>query len=158
MLLHKNQILSSTTRAHARMRTRTNVTSRPSAPRTQEPRMRTTFGRFTTDVENFHGRIAMIGITGCAVDETFAKLPIVQQFVTETGVSSIALLAFVTVVTSAFILETLNPTTIKREEPELEIFSKPGFTLETEILHGRIAMLAFAYAVLSEQLYSALIL
>ncbi len=121
-------------------------------------RMRTTIGRFTTDVENFHGRIAMLGITGCAFDETIQKLPIVQQFVAETGIPSIDLIAFITIVTSAFILETFNPTTIRREEPELDIFTKPGFTLETEILHGRMAMLAFAYTVLSEQLYSGLIL
>lgn len=121
-------------------------------------RQRTTVGRFTTDVENFHGRIAMLGITGCALDETIQKLPIVQQFVSETGIPSIDLIAFITIVTSAFILETFNPTTIRKQEPELDIFTKPGFTLETEILHGRMAMLAFAYTVLSEQLYSQLIL
>lgn len=122
------------------------------------PRLRTTVGRFTTDVENFHGRIAMLGITGCALDETFQKIPIVSQFVQETGVPSVDVLAFVTVVTSAFVLETLNPTVIRQEEPELDVFSNPGFTKETEILHGRIAMLAFAYALLSEQLYSRLVL
>lgn len=121
-------------------------------------RMRTTVGRFTTDVENFHGRIAMLGITGCALDETFQKLPIVSQFVQETGIPSVDVLAFVTVVTSAFVLETLNPTVIRQEEPELDVFSNPGFTKETEVLHGRIAMLAFAYALLSEQLYSKLVL
>jgi hypothetical protein len=56
-------------------------------------------------------------------------------------------------VTGAF-----NPVTIKNEEPELSVFEKPGFTLETEILHGRIAMLVFAYALASEQLYSTLAL
>jgi hypothetical protein len=121
-------------------------------------RMRTVYGRFTTDVENFHGRIAMLGLAGCTLDETISKLPIIQQFVTETGISSIQLIAFITVVTSAFILETYNPVVIKKEEPELDIFTTPGFTLETEILHGRIAMLVFAYAVLSEQLYSVLAL
>lgn len=121
-------------------------------------RMRTTVGRFTTDVENFHGRIAMLGITGCALDETIQKIPIVQQFVSETGIPSIDLIAFITIITSAFILETFNPITIRQEEPELDIFTNPGFTLETEILHGRLAMLAFAYTVLSEQLYSQLIL
>ena len=40
----------------------------------------------------------------------------------------------------------------------LDIFTTPGFTLETEILHGRMAMLAFAYTVLSEQLYTHLVL
>lgn len=122
------------------------------------PRLRTTVGRFTTDIENFHGRIAMLGITGCALDETFQKLPIVSQFVQETGIPSLDVLAFITVVTSAFVLETLNPTVIRQEEPELDVFSKPGFTKESEILHGRIAMLAFAYALLSEQLYSKLVL
>lgn len=121
-------------------------------------RTRQVVGRFTTEVENFHGRIAMLGITGCAFDESISKLPIMNQFITETGISSIQIIAFVTVVTSAFILETFNPVTIKTEEPELDIFTTPGFTLETEILHGRMAMLAFAYAVLSEQLYTNLVL
>ena len=121
-------------------------------------RMREVVGRFTTDVENFHGRIAMLGITGCAFDETISSLPIMKQLTTETGIPSIQIIAFVTIVTSAFILETLNPVTDKIEEPELDIFTNPGFTLETEILHGRMAMLAFAYAVLSEQLYTNLVL
>jgi Chlorophyll A-B binding protein len=119
---------------------------------------RTVVGRFTTDVENFHGRIAMVGLTGCALDETLSKLPILQQLTTETGIPSIQIVAFVVVITTAFILETFNPVVVKTEEPELEIFTKPGFTLETEILHGRMAMLAFAYALLSEQLYAQLVL
>lgn len=122
------------------------------------PRTREVVGRFTTDVENFHGRIAMLGITGCAFDETLSKLPIMNQLTTETGIPSIQIIALITVVTSAFILETFNPVTIKTEEPELDIFTRPGFTLETEIFHGRMAMLAFAYAVLSEQLYNNLVL
>lgn len=121
-------------------------------------RMRKVYGRFTTDVENFHGRIAMLGITGCTLDETISKLPIIQQFVTETGISSLQLLSFLTIVTGAFILETINPVILQKEEPELDIFTNPGFTLETEILHGRLAMLVFAYAVLNEQLYSVLTL
>lgn len=124
----------------------------------QPPRLRQVYGRFTTDVENFHGRIAMLGVTGCALDETITQLPIVQQFVSETGIPSVDVIAFVTVVTSAFVLETLNPVTVRSVEPELEVFSKPGFTLETEILHGRIAMLAFAYAVFGEQVYTRLFL
>jgi hypothetical protein len=115
-------------------------------------------GRFTTDVENFHGRIAMLGITGCALDETLSKLPILSQLSQETGLPTLQIIAVVTVITSAFVLEALNPVAIKTEEPELDIFTKPGFTLETEILHGRMAMLAFAYAVLSEQLYTNLVL
>lgn len=117
-----------------------------------------TIGRFTTNVENFHGRIAMLGLAGCSLNELVAKTPIVQQFVNETGVSELQAVAFVTVVTSAFVLETCNPTVVKKEEPELDVFTNPGFTLETEILHGRIAMLVFAYALVSEQLYSVLVL
>ena len=117
-----------------------------------------TKGRFTTDVENFHGRIAMLGITGCAFGEQFAKLPIVQQFTTETGLTPLQTLAIITIITSAFVLETFNPVTIKNEEIELDVLSNPGFTLETEILHGRIAMLAFAWCVLGEELYSKLFL
>lgn len=124
----------------------------------REPRMRTTLGRFTTDVENLHGRIAMVGLCGCALDESLTHIPVVQQFVTETGMPSINLFAFVTFVTSVFILEAFNPITIRKEEPELDIFNNPGFTLETEILHGRMAMLAFAYVVLAEQLYAKLVL
>jgi hypothetical protein len=121
-------------------------------------KIRNVIGRFTTDVENFHGRIAMLGITGCALDETLSKLPILQQITTETGIPSIQVIALVTVITSAFILEIINPVTVQTEEPELEIFTNPGFTLETEILHGRMAMLAFLYALVSEQLYSNLVL
>lgn len=125
----------------------------------QKPiKMRRVYGRFTTDVENFHGRIAMLGLAGCALDETISKVPIIQQFVTETGISSVQLLTFLTIVTGAFVLEIINPVTLQKEEPELEIFTNPGFTLETEVLHGRIAMLVFAYAVLNEQLYSILTL
>lgn len=123
-----------------------------------QQKTRTIVGRFTTDVENFHGRIAMIGVTGCALDESLSKLPILQQITTETGIPSIQVIALVTVITSAFILEIINPVTVKTEEPELEIFTNPGFTLETEILHGRMAMLAFLYAIVSEQLYSNLVL
>lgn len=123
-----------------------------------QPKTRKVIGRFTTQVENFHGRIAMLGITGCALDETLSKLPILQQITTETGIPSIQVIALVTVVTSAFILEIINPVTVQTEEPELEIFTNPGFTLETEILHGRMAMLAFLYALVSEQLYSNLVL
>lgn len=121
-------------------------------------RIQKTFGRFTTDVENFHGRLAMLGITGCAIDETLQKLPVVQQWVAETGVPSNVLFAFIVVATATFILETVNPATPSRSEPELNVFSKPGFTLETEILHGRMAMLAFAYTVIGEQVTSKLLL
>ena len=145
-----------TSKTTSRVLTRANKQNLPVVP--SAPRTRITVGRFTTDVENFHGRIAMLGITGCTLDETFQKIPVVQQFVTETGIPSIDLLAFITIVTAAFILETFNPVVIRREEPELEIFTKPGFTLETEILHGRMAMLAFTYTVLSEQLYKQLVL
>lgn len=125
---------------------------------TRAQRTRTVVGRFTTQVENFHGRIAMLGITGCALDETLSKLPILQQVTTETGIPSIQVIALITVITSAFVLEVINPVTIQTEEPELEIFTNPGFTLETEILHGRMAMLGFLYALVSEQLYSSLVL
>jgi hypothetical protein len=119
-------------------------------------RYQTTVGRFTTDVENFHGRMAMVGLVGTTFGEEFYKTPIVQQFVSETGIPSIDLFAFVVVVTSLFILESVSPKTERREETELDVFSNPGFTLETEILHGRMAMLAFTYSTLYEQLYSKL--
>lgn len=134
------------------------VKASSSTPPSQKVRVQKTIGRFTTDIENFHGRLAMVGLTGCAFSEAISNIPIVQQFVIETGVPSIDLLAFISIVTSAFILETVNPTTMTREEIELDVFSKPGFTLETEILHGRLAMLVFAYAVLEEQVYSKLVL
>ena len=117
-----------------------------------------TIGRFTTEVENFHGRLAMLGITGCAMGEMVSKVPIVEQFCLETGLTPVQTLAAVTVVTSAFILEALNPVVVKNEEIELDVFSNPGFTLETEILHGRIAMLAFAYVLVGEEIYNRLLL
>lgn len=123
-----------------------------------KPRMATTIGRFTTQVENFHGRVAMIGLAGCALDETMSKMTVVQQFVTETGIPSQTAFAIVASVTTAFVLETFNPVTVKREEPVLDVFTNPGFTLETEVLHGRMAMLVFLYTLLSEQLYDVLVL
>lgn len=122
------------------------------------PKLRVTVGRFTTEVENFHGRIAMLGITGCAFGEQFAQLPIVQQFTLETGLTGIQTLALVTIITSAFILEALNPVTIKNVEEELDVLARPGFTKEAEILNGRVAMLAFAWAVLGEEVYNKLFL
>lgn len=127
------------------------------------PRMRPVIGRFTTEVENFHGRMAMVGIAMGTIFEStgLGRMPgqtIMQQFTTETGILTVPALAFVTVVTAAVIFETVNPATLRREEPELEVFTKPGFTPETEMLHGRLAMLGFAYALLSEQLYSTLVL
>lgn len=118
----------------------------------------TTVGRFTTDVENFHGRIAMLGMTGCAFDETIQRIPVVQQIVTETGLTSFQIIAIITAVTAVFILETINPSSDRRPEKELAVFSKPGFTLETEIFHGRMAMLAFAYTVIGEQVSNTLLL
>lgn len=122
------------------------------------PKLRVTVGRFTTEVENFHGRIAMLGITGCAFGEQFAQLPIVQQFTLETGLTGIQILALITIITSAFILEALNPVTIKNVEEELDVLARPGFTKEAEILNGRVAMLAFAWAVLGEEVYNKLFL
>ena len=122
------------------------------------PKLRVTVGRFTTEVENFHGRIAMLGITGCAFGEQFAQLPIVQQFTLETGLTGIQTLALITIITSAFILEALNPVTIKNVEEELDVLARPGFTKEAEILNGRVAMLAFAWAVLGEEIYNKLFL
>lgn len=122
------------------------------------PRFRTTYGRFTTEVENFHGRLAMLGITGCALEETFAKVPVVQQWVAETGIPSVDLLAFLVMVTLNFVLDTVSPVRLTGEEPELQVWEHPGFTLETEILHGRIAMLAFAFVVVGEQAYGRLLL
>lgn len=122
------------------------------------PRLRVTVGRFTTEVENFHGRIAMLGITGCAFGEQFSQLPIVQQVTLETGLTGIQTLALITIITSAFILEALNPVTIKNVEEELDVLARPGFTKEAEILNGRVAMLAFAWAVLGEEIYNKLFL
>lgn len=122
------------------------------------PKLRVTVGRFTTEVENFHGRIAMLGITGCAFGEQFAQIPIVQQFTLETGLSGLQILALITIITSAFILEAFNPVTIKNVEEELDVLARPGFTKEAEILNGRVAMLAFAWAVLGEEVYNKLFL
>lgn len=100
----------------------------------------------------------MLGLLGCALDETVYQQPIVQQFVAETGIPSLDLAAFIGLVTALFVLETLNPKVLRREERELSVFDHPGFTLETEILHGRIAMMAFLFAVLTEQVYGKLAL
>lgn len=133
-----------------------NAISRKYTVTVQAKRSVKTIGRFTTTVENFHGRLAMLGITGCAVGEMVSKVPIADQINLEIGLSPIEALATITVVTSVFILEAFNPAVEKNEEEELDVFSNPGFTLETEILHGRIAMLAFAYILMSEAFYQIL--
>lgn len=124
----------------------------------KRPRLQKVVGRFTTGVENFHGRLAMLGMTGCTVGEQMFHIPILQQLSNETNLTAIQIIAGVAFITNLFILETFNPATTVIEEPELDIFTKPGFTLETEILHGRMAMLAFFYTVLSEVLYKSLVL
>lgn len=136
-----------------RTTTRTHGIPPPSA---RFHRVQNTIGRFNTDVENFHGRMAMLGLVGCALDEYVYNTPIVQQFVAETGIPSVDVGAFVVVVTAIIILEALNPKTERRVERQLQVFSHPGFTLETEILHGRLAMLAFLFVVVSEQVYGHL--
>lgn len=108
--------------------------------------------RFSLKTENFHGRLAMIGMTTAGVFEHFGyKLPIIDQIQTEFGIPFMTVAATVSVLTSAFILEAVNPVTEVKEEQAINVFSKPGFSKETEILHGRIAMLAFAYALVAEQ-------
>ena len=109
--------------------------------------------RFTLAVERFHGRIAMVGLTTGGLLEHFGyKLPIATQLATETGLSTSVIGATVAAITTALVLEAVNPVS-KRIEAEVPpaVFSNPGFTSETEILHGRIAMLAFAYVVLAER-------
>jgi hypothetical protein len=69
-------------------------TPRPSAVVVKRPRTVRTIGRFTTDVENFHGRLAMLGLVGCGLNEIVSKTPIVTQFVSETGVSALQITAF----------------------------------------------------------------
>lgn len=124
----------------------------------KQPRMQKVIGRFTTQVENFHGRLAMLGMTGCTIGEQLFHVPILQQLTNETSLTALQIVAGVAVITNVFILETFNPATPAVEEPELDIFTRPGFTLETEILHGRLAMLAFFYTIVSEVLYKSLVL
>ena len=111
--------------------------------------------RFTLKTENFHGRLAMLGMTvGGAMEHFGYKLPIVDQVPSEFGIPFMTVAAAVGVLTSAFVLEAVNPVTEVKKEQVIDVFSKPGFSKETEILHGRIAMLAFAYAIVAEQFTS----
>jgi hypothetical protein len=56
----------------------------------------------------------------------------------------------VAAVTTLFVLRAMNPDNHVEAEPEPAVWDHPGFTQETEILHGRIAMLTFAYIVIVE--------
>ena len=144
------------------MRTQTNKYNTPMTKlikdRKSTGRKQMTFGRFTTNVENFHGRLAMLGLTGCSLGEIIKKMTFIQQFVTETEIKEYQLTSLIIVTTSIFILEIINPLTMKRVEKELDVFTNPGFNLETEIFHGRMAMLVFAYFIISEQTYNTPVL
>jgi hypothetical protein len=114
--------------------------------------------RFTIDTERFHGRLAMVGLTGSAIMEHIGyKLPVMQQITTELGVSFMTVAGVVTIITSAILLETINPQTERVEEQVPQVWSKPGFSVETEILHGRLAMLAFAYTLIAENFTSTVL-
>lgn len=131
------------------------------------------FGRFSTDVENLHGRIAMMGITIGSLNELtntikqgfaptmYDQLVDDTQFVvtksSNLNVSSTDVTAALVFITSFFIIQALGDTKAKYED-ELQVFSKPGFTRESEILNGRIAMLVAMYILLSEQIYHHLLI
>ena len=126
--------------------------------RPRVPTVAMTAGTFTTATENLHGRIAMCGLTAAYIIEQSTGIPIGQQITSITGQSLMNVGAFVTLVTLGFILYVFNPTTPRRFEEELQVWDKPGFTLETEILHGRIAMLGFTFAFIAEILSKHLML
>ena len=95
----------------------TRHTTKAVPSRNQTVRMRKTEGRFTTDVENLHGRLAMLGLTGCALDETLSKTSVVQQLVTETGIPSIDVLAFITVAMASLSWRRSTRSPFKRRSP-----------------------------------------
>ena len=160
-----------TTISNAATKTTTKVVAMPMSKRV--------FGRFNTDVENIHGRIAMMGITLGSLNELttqikeglaptmYEQLVDDTQFVVESvtkspnhipiHVSSAGVTATLVFITSFFIIQALGDTKAKYED-ELEVFSKPGFTRESEILNGRIAMLVAMYILLSEQIYHHLLI
>lgn len=117
----------------------------------------TTIGRFNTNIENFHGRLAMLGIFGCSLNEIFEEQTIIQQFVNETGIPSYQIISFICFTTLIFLLEIINPITELRIEKELSVFTNPGFTIDTEVLHGRMAMLVFMYIITNEYIYNSII-
>lgn len=114
-----------------------------------EPQVRT-YGRFTVDNENFHGRLAMASLVACATVEHFQRVGINEQVQKITHVSPSTVGAVIAATTIVFILQSINPKAMGSYENEVRVFDKPGFTQETEILHGRIAMMVFAYAVIAE--------
>ena len=105
---------------------------------------------FSREVENLHGRLAMIGITGVSIVERMSGLTFPDQVMTETGFKFEDVAAVVALATTFFILRAANPKNETHEVQDLDVFSSPGFTSGTEILHGRLAMLGFAYIVLAE--------
>lgn len=140
------------------------------------------FGRFNTDIENIHGRIAMTGITIGAINELTAHIrdssvasspTMYDQLVNDTQfaiesvtkihnnvpvhVTSTGVTASIVFITSFFIIQAFGDIN-KTYEDEVQVFSKPGFTRESEILNGRVAMLVAMYILLSEQIYHHLLI
>lgn len=105
---------------------------------------------FTRDIENAHGRLAMLGIVGVATVERYTSMPLPIQLAKELGVDLSNITAFVALVTFFFVLKSIGPLDVSEAPEEIDTLSAPGFTLETEILHGRVAMLGFAYLVAAE--------
>lgn len=91
--------------------------------------------------------MAMVSLTACTLLEETTRTMVPQQLGPHAGDVAVA----VGVITLGFLLQAANGATVP-EEP-LDVLGAPGWTLETEILHGRLAMLAFAYVLVAEGLY-----
>ena len=108
--------------------------------------------RFTYHIERAHGRLAMLGLLAGGMNEHYAlKLPVMQQFVAETGMMPLATAAVVTTVTGLFVLEAMNPKASTVDITPIDVFSDP------ELLNGRLAMLAFVYVLVAES-YGVMVL
>lgn len=110
------------------------------------------YGRFNIETENFHGRMAMISLIPCVALEKLKGIQIPDQIASVTHLPLSTVGGIIVFVTMGFILHSVNPKTEGAFQQDLRVFENPGFTLETEVLHGRIAMMVFSYAIIAELL------
>ena len=90
-----------------------------------------TYGRFSVETENLHGRLAMMSLVACAFRERAQSLNIIEQLYSVTHVPPPVIGALLVVTTLGFVIHALNPTTPGAFVKDFHVFEKPGFTLET---------------------------
>jgi Chlorophyll A-B binding protein len=130
---------------------------------TSRPARVPVIGRFTVDAEVAHGRLAMLGLAGSfATCRLAPQHPgLIAQVDAALSLASVPLpyaVAAVSLVTAGFIAHAANPTTQRSQEDAVPVWDNPGWTIESEVLNGRLAMLAFSYVLIADALYGKVVL